>query len=114
MGGGGGGLSDPIQHAQKKSRPKPLRWTRVAMATPLPSGTRSAGNQLTECVSSAYVGIEKMLCHHYCLKQTGLTVTSSRGFLSSILQTYGNAFSIVSKLYFTSIPTCAGAPSACL
>lgn len=54
--GGGVGLSDPIQHAQKKSRPKPLRWTRVAMATPLPSGTRSAGNQLTESVYGMDVG----------------------------------------------------------
>lgn len=79
-GWGGVGLSDPIQHALKKSRPKPLRWTRVAMVTPLPSGTRSAGNQLTECVCSVYVGIQKMLCHHYCLKQAGLTVTSSRCF----------------------------------
>lgn len=78
--GGGVGLSDPFQHAQKKSRPKPLCWTRVAMVTPLPSGTRSAGNQLTECVCSVYEGIQKMLCHHYCLKQTGLTVTSTPVF----------------------------------
>lgn len=49
MGMGGVGLSDPIQHAHKKSRPKPLCWTRVAMVTSLPLGTRSAGNQLKVC-----------------------------------------------------------------
>lgn len=49
-GWGGVGLSDPIQHAHKKSRPKPLCWTRVAMVTPLPLGTGSAGNQLKACV----------------------------------------------------------------
>lgn len=96
---GGVGLSDPIQHAQKKSRPKPLRRTRVAMATPLPSGTRSAGNQLTECVCSVYAGTEKMLCHHYCLKPTGLTVTSTRGFLFSFWATYEyNTFSLLYQL----------------
>lgn len=74
---GGVGLSDPIQHAQKKNRPKPLCWTRVAMVTPLPSGTRSAGNQLTECVCSAFVGIPKTSRHHDCMEQAGLTITSS-------------------------------------
>lgn len=78
--GGGVGLSDPIQHAQKKNRPKPLCWTRVAMVTPLPSGTRSAGNQLTECVCSAYVGIPKMSRHRRSSKQTGLTITKSMLF----------------------------------
>lgn len=82
-GGGGVGLSDPIQHAQKKNRPKPLCWTRVAMVTPLPSGTRSAGNQLTECVCSVYVGIPKMSRHRDRIKQSGLTIASSRwGFFS--------------------------------
>lgn len=46
----GVGLSDPIQCAHKKSRPKPRRWTRVAMATLLPLGIGSAGNQLKACV----------------------------------------------------------------
>lgn len=83
--GGGGwlvGLSDPIQHAQKKSRPKPLRRTRVAMATPLPSGTRSAGNQLTESVCGVNGGATSVMSS--LLEQTGLAVTSSRAFLSSV------------------------------
>lgn len=46
----GVGLSDPIQRAHKKSRPKPRRWTGVATATPLPLGMGSAGNQLKACV----------------------------------------------------------------
>lgn len=46
----GVGLSDPIQRVHKKSRPKPRRWTRVAMATLLPLGIGSAGNQLKACV----------------------------------------------------------------
>lgn len=46
----GVGLSDPIQRQRKKSRPKPRRWTRVAMATPLPLGMGSAGNQRKACV----------------------------------------------------------------
>lgn len=83
--GGGVGLSDPIQHAHKKSRPKPLCWTRVAMVTSLPLGTRSAGNQL-KCVSvrlcvcmCEYVYIyawsyEKLLRHHYCLGHPWLRI----------------------------------------
>lgn len=46
----GVGLSDPIQRAHKKSRPEAWRWTRVAMATRLPLGRGSAGNQLKACV----------------------------------------------------------------
>lgn len=66
------------------------------MVTPLPSGTRSAGNQLTECVCSVYVGTEKLLGHHYCLKPAGLTVTSRRAFLFSFRATYEhNSFSSV-------------------
>ncbi len=74
MSWGGVGLSDPIQHAHKKSRPKPLCWTRVAMVTSLPSGTRSAGNQLkvSVCVNVCTCGIKKLFCHHHCLRRRWL------------------------------------------
>ncbi len=62
-GGVGVGLSDPIQHAHKKSRPKPLCWTRVTMVTSLPSGRRSAGNQLKVCVC-----VNMCVCVWICLE----------------------------------------------
>lgn len=49
--GGGGRIVWPHSTClTRKSRPEPLCWTTVAMDTALPSGTRSAGNQLKVCV----------------------------------------------------------------
>lgn len=76
VGGAGGGLSDPIQHAHKKSRPKPLSRTRVAMVICLPLGSRSAGNQLTVS-PMCMCGSKIKLCHHYCSGHIGLRMRSS-------------------------------------
>lgn len=65
-------MSDPIQQAHKKSRPKPLCWTRVAMVTSLPSGTRSAGNQLKVCAC-----VNVCMCVWICLERLKKTVMSS-------------------------------------
>lgn len=93
-----GWVSDPIQTINKKTRPKLLCWTRVAIVTSLPLGTRSAGNRpklWSVCVNTCMCPqifldiLKKLLCHQYCFSheaQVELIKRVWRSFLVSVLQ----------------------------